>query len=606
MGVRAEALLVRLSGLEPAADLLGRLARRAPAGRATLHRALLARAETRRRWSEALLHAREICRLEPGDAAMRLHVSRMLRRLGFLDESAEQLEALLERDPDHPRAWLMLARIHFKRRRFDEARRCCREACSRGGRTPKAVFELARSEEQAGDPVAARALYQEVADRLAKSAGTARDFQIWSRTLQHLDDVAGRAEVLGEALRRFPVTPRLTRQWLLDFCAVAPLDDELLRLCASYAASHPDDEAFWFARPAQLVRAGRNAEAAVHLRAFRPAQRDPMWCQVMEEVDPTWFADGGRRPVPARRRAPGDLAAVCCYFNPLAYRSRRRNFEIFHRHVRASGVPLLTVELAFGDDPFELEDYEGVLRLRGDAVLFQKERILNVGIARLLEEGYPKIAWLDADIVFEEPDWAEAVSRTLDEYLICQAFDWVYVRDEAAQSGSYVDGTALADQREELEIRRLGHTGFAWAARAELLSEMPLYDAHIGGGGDFLIALACYADGGSAYLRKRYGMALEEMPPRMRGHYESWAKSWAARVRGRVGATPTPLQSLYHGTIANRRYTDRYDVMGAYGYDPDADLRVDENGCWSWASDKPELHAGVADYFRTRREDDGL
>jgi hypothetical protein len=79
--------------------------------------------------------------------------------------------------------------------------------------------------------------------------------------------------------------------------------------------------------------------------------------------------------------------------------------------VLAAGAPLLVVELAFGEQPFRLGGIDGLLQLRSGDVIWQKEHLLNLGIARLLAEAWKKVAWLDADVVFESPDWAERPAR---------------------------------------------------------------------------------------------------------------------------------------------------------------------------------------------------
>jgi len=38
-------------------------------------------------------------------------------------------------------------------------------------------------------------------------------------------------------------------------------------------------------------------------------------------------------------------------------------------------------------------------------------------------------------------------------------------------------------------------------------------------------------------------------------------------------------------------------------YDPRTDLRLNADGCWTWNSDKPELHRRLREYFAGRRED---
>src|SRR3974377_2142226 len=102
---------------------------------------------------------------------------------------------------------------------------------------------------------------------------------------------------------------------------------------------------------------------------------------------------------------PKDLWAITCYFNPMRYRRRLINFRIFREYLK---VPLVVVELAFGPE-FELQaqDAEILIQLRGGAVLWQKERLLNVALQALPKDCH-KVAWLDCDIVFKALDWHKA------------------------------------------------------------------------------------------------------------------------------------------------------------------------------------------------------
>jgi hypothetical protein len=106
-------------------------------------------------------------------------------------------------------------------------------------------------------------------------------------------------------------------------------------------------------------------------------------------------------PRPRYEVAP-DLWVIAAYYNPHGYQTRAHNYALFATSLARSGIPLLTVECAFGDEPFVLSDSATVLKLRCQSVLWQKERLLNVAIATL-PPTCTKVAWLDADILFERP-----------------------------------------------------------------------------------------------------------------------------------------------------------------------------------------------------------
>ena len=82
----------------------------------------------------------------------------------------------------------------------------------------------------------------------------------------------------------------------------------------------------------------------------------------------------------------------------------------------------MTVELSF-DGRFELvgSDAEILIQLSGGAVLWQKERLLNLAL-KAVPSGVEKIAWLDCDVILERTDWVEEAKKQLDEFNVIQLF----------------------------------------------------------------------------------------------------------------------------------------------------------------------------------------
>src|SRR5215212_10268338 len=114
-----------------------------------------------------------------------------------------------------------------------------------------------------------------------------------------------------------------------------------------------------------------------------------------------------------------DLWAITCYFNPCRYKTKRENYDAFMEGMNAVGANILTVELAFGDEEFELAPSDNVLQLRGWGVMWQKERLLNIAASKL-PASCKKIAWLDNDLIFENPNWVEQTSQALDRFMVVQ------------------------------------------------------------------------------------------------------------------------------------------------------------------------------------------
>jgi hypothetical protein len=308
--------------------------------------------------------------------------------------------------------------------------------------------------------------------------------------------------------------------------------------------------------------------------------------------------------MPPDYRPPPDLAVVTCYFNPDGYRSKRENFAAFWEPLDRAGLTVAVVECVFGDGPFELSD-PGVRHVRGRDVMWQKERLLNLGIAGLPSH-VRKVAWLDADVLFTNPGWAADAARLLDEYPVVQLFDTAVrlprgtIADDDRGERYPSFAAVLAREPHRLlagDFAAHGHTGFAWAARREVLAH-GLYDACIAGSGDHMMAHAFAGDWESPCVDRILGPAN-----RHRKWFSNWGQKVYNRVRARVGCVPGTLLHLWHGAVADRRYADRNRELAGFGFDPARDVRVGPAGCWEWASRKPALHAWARRYFAGRRED---
>lgn len=308
----------------------------------------------------------------------------------------------------------------------------------------------------------------------------------------------------------------------------------------------------------------------------------------------------------AAYEAVGDLWVVTSYFNPVGYRSRLRNYEVFRDRIVASRLPLLTVECAFGDDAFALPPSPQVVRVRSRHVMWQKECLLNLAIS-CLPAHCTKVAWVDADTLFENPHWATETSRLLDRYPVVQPFD-IAMRLLPGEYAPRADGdvwrgfaAAQSTDSESLrtgDYRRHGETGLAWAAQRAVLDDCGLYDACIIGGGDHVMAHAMCGDWGSVCIDRLIGRHTPQL-----AHMRRWGERMHARVRGAIAFVPGAALHLWHGEREGRRYSARHRELAEFGFDPERDLRRGESGCWEWASDKPEMHRWAAAYFAGRCED---
>ena len=305
-----------------------------------------------------------------------------------------------------------------------------------------------------------------------------------------------------------------------------------------------------------------------------------------------------------------NLWAITCYFNPVGYRRRLENYYIFRQRLK---VPLVTVELSC-DEKFQLgsSDADILVQVHSPAILWQKERLLNVALGSL-PDGCDKVAWLDCDVLFENDDWVERSSRALDEFSLLHLFqerielpmDFTPNKPDscvAAQKTQSVVYQLAAGEIAAEEaclpggVPRGSTCGLAWASRRDLLSKYGLYDACIVGSGNIAIFSAAVG------LFDQFAKTVEMNERRMK-HYQAWARPFFNRIRGRVGYIPGRVFHLWHGDLSNRGYPKRHGLFARFDFDPFTDIAVDPNGCWRWNSKKTEMQEFVRHYFKSRKED---
>jgi tetratricopeptide (TPR) repeat protein len=590
--------LERLGQRGPGAWLARQWLRLAPRS-GPLHRALMQHHRTHGRLERVVEHGRAALAADPADARATLLLGHALQRLHRHAEVVELLHGLARSRPELAEAAERLGRSLVALERYDEALpHLLRARC--GARDPvRVLLDLARASLGCGHVEAHRRWCREARTRLA---GRCRNADDWMR-LVDVEFELGRegrpTEVLVAALQALPRDRARDAELLLRLGSVGPLPPGVLPLADALGAEG-DAALRWIAGASRLLHAQRGEEAAGLLRALAPVEREAhAWSALMRAADPAHFAE---LAPPRRARAAlggGDLAAVVSFFDAGVSDARLRNFELFHQSFARAGVPLLVVELAFGERPFRLGGLPDVLQVRGGDLMFQRERLFNLGIARLLDRGFQKLLWVDADVVFEGDDWPQRISRKLDDALLCQAFDRAYLHQLEGDAGSYVPGelSLAASERARSPTGWLGLSGLAWAARAELLTEVPLYDAEIGGNGDLLLLAAAWPEPRPPRAQAIWELATHRMPAGLRSHYERWARAWSARVARRVGFADGFVQTLFHGPRRARRYGARADVLRAHDFSPLADLAVDAGGAWRWASHKPGLHRAVAGFL---------
>jgi len=307
----------------------------------------------------------------------------------------------------------------------------------------------------------------------------------------------------------------------------------------------------------------------------------------------------------------GSFWGLTVYYNPARYKTKLKNYKLFRKSIQKQGLKLLCVELSFGDKDFELEggDADILIQRKSNSILWQKERLLNVGLDNLPDD-CDKIVWLDADIIFCNDQWINQTEELLDRYNVVQPFSSL---TRLPKEYSHINFRDLkCEKQNDQELYSIGYaiihhnykpdalnserviSGGAISARRAIFNNCKLYDRMILGGGDTFIAHAIF----SGKIQTGYNYS-----PEMLIDLENWKERLSSNVKGSIYYTPGKMLHLWHGSERYRSYSDRYEIIKRHGFKPMVDIKIGEQGCFEWATDKTEMHREVKNYFWRRNED---
>ena len=299
------------------------------------------------------------------------------------------------------------------------------------------------------------------------------------------------------------------------------------------------------------------------------------------------------------------LWAITSYYNPSHYLTKLQNFKAFHQSLK---LPLVVAELILDNQESELSSYLSStenpdntihLLIHGNSMMWQKERLLNLALARV-PSTVEYITWIDCDILFHSPDWHEKLVKTLHASPLVQGFSRVIClppkidRVPLCSMNLPEDRSFMCSPIEGKEHGRI------WAAKADLLRHHSFYDAMIAGSGD--VAMSCTITGYSAELE----YFSNHLTKAHLSHYQAWAGPFHNELCSLEQASylNETIYHLWHGKHIRRQYIDRHQMLFDNHFDPTTDIVLNEEGAWKWSSGKKKLHDSMARYFDSRQEDD--
>jgi hypothetical protein len=298
------------------------------------------------------------------------------------------------------------------------------------------------------------------------------------------------------------------------------------------------------------------------------------------------------------------LHVIAVSFNPRRFKSHVNNYTAFEKHMLESGVQLTVVECAYGDIPHGLVN-DGInhVPVYAKNPIWVKEALINIGISRLPRD-WKYVAWIDADIIFENPTWAEEIVYALQHYDFIQPWsDCLDISDTGGLIGKPHKSFCHQWVNEPKTCSMMGksgytfaHPGYAWAAtRSALEATGGLIETAVLGSGDHHMSLAMI---GKAELSIPVGVTEAYAAPILR-----WQDRCKSHINGNISYIPGTIRHLYHGQKENRQYISRWDILKKHNFDPYVDIKYNTSGVPELAGNKPELKRDIMAYFASRNED---
>lgn len=292
--------------------------------------------------------------------------------------------------------------------------------------------------------------------------------------------------------------------------------------------------------------------------------------------------------------SPEPIYVILPYFNFCEFKRRRELFINFvNENSKNSKLKIIVVELIGKTQLGKLKVWKH-LKFNSKSNLWIKENLVNKGFDSL-PKTWKYAAWIDADISFLNKQW---VDDTMSEL---QKSDLVQLWHSAINLGANgetikVDksfGFMAGGGGEPTKVYDNWHPGYAWACTRRFYNRIgSLIDWAILGSADRHMAMAMI------------GKVLQSGPGNMHPHYKVMLEEFQRRVKGlHIGWVHGTIIHQWHGSLANRKYKERWDILTKNEYDPFLDIGTSKDGIIELTTRGKRLAPFINEYFTGRQED---
>lgn len=304
------------------------------------------------------------------------------------------------------------------------------------------------------------------------------------------------------------------------------------------------------------------------------------------------------------------LNVIICCSNPCQYASRYKLAHEFIKRIQDNeeNVNLYIVELAYhlpDQEPqkFYITEENNPRHLQiisNNSPLWHKENLLNIGIKKLLPENWQSVAWIDADIEFDNPYWVDDTLKLLNTYDIVQLFSHALDMDPCEKTMSIFSsfGYQYTYKREHVHggnPNNQWHPGYGWAMNRKTYDKMEgLFEYGILGSGDYHMAMSWLG-----IVEKTFKENLSLGYKNAILNYQNKCKDFL------IGYVPGMIRHHFHGYKKKRFYNERWQILIKHDYDPYIHLTKNDIGLLIPSKNCSKILTNdIMNYFISREEDE--
>lgn len=281
-----------------------------------------------------------------------------------------------------------------------------------------------------------------------------------------------------------------------------------------------------------------------------------------------------------------DMAICFVLFNPAQTKRILMNYFYVRNLYEQQGLPVFTLELVYEGRKPEVPD---AFHVSSKSFLFHKENLYRI-LEPKIPCRYKKLAFLDADVYFQDKSWYKKTSDLLNSCDVVQPFERAHWLDLTYKKTMLTRKSVVMNTKKEWDFSY--HPGFAWCMTRKWYKRVGFFDYAISGSGDTLSS--------AAWLNKTFPQNFQSLPSPLVSKYNAYKEFAAPRV---CYLKEMDLYHLYHGSRENRQYAERHKMLQISGEIEDH-IEFNKDGIFEWKV-IPRWNPLYLQYFK-KRDDDGL